>query len=289
MPAGSPASRCPASRRRVSIGMTPSKTRPVWLARMASSASWATLGRRSCRVGRMSTGSGRPRERSIMLAVRTMPARPCTASGSVWVGTISRSQAARALTISTPRVGGQSNSAWSKRGASASIARARTWPMPLRLALRFSRVASAGCAASSHRRPGSTSRSRVAGAGGGSSKSSNTPRGGGSCGTPSRCPSEACGSRSTSSTRCPRAASRLARASAEVVLPTPPFWLATVQARISAGLRGIRIAATSAAGPPVWLKPSNSPASVASTTITTRRFWSRPVGTALLSTGRVSP
>ena len=36
----------------------------------------------------------------------------------------------------------------------------------------------------------------------------------------------ACGSRSMSSTLCPRAASPAERLIAVVVLPTPPFWLA---------------------------------------------------------------
>src|SRR5687767_381936 len=40
-----------------------------------------------------------------------------------------------------------------------------------------------------------------------------------------------CGSRSTTSTRWPAAASAVARLTAVVVLPTPPFWLATAMIR----------------------------------------------------------
>src|SRR5690606_38342406 len=40
-----------------------------------------------------------------------------------------------------------------------------------------------------------------------------------------------CGSRSTISTRSPIAASAVARLMAVVVLPTPPFWLASVMMR----------------------------------------------------------
>src|SRR5947207_14546034 len=40
-----------------------------------------------------------------------------------------------------------------------------------------------------------------------------------------------CGSRSTTSTRCPAALSAVARLTAVVVLPTPPFWLAIAMIR----------------------------------------------------------
>src|SRR3954471_738888 len=40
-----------------------------------------------------------------------------------------------------------------------------------------------------------------------------------------------CGSRSTISTRSPTAASAVPRLMAVVVLPTPPFWLATARTR----------------------------------------------------------
>src|SRR5260370_31800431 len=40
-----------------------------------------------------------------------------------------------------------------------------------------------------------------------------------------------CGSRSMTSTRCSAAASAVARLTAVVVLPTPPFWLATAMMR----------------------------------------------------------
>ena len=48
-----------------------------------------------------------------------------------------------------------------------------------------------------------------------------------------------CGSRSITSTRCPSWASAAATFTVEVVLPTPPFWLATTTTRVLAG-RGTR-------------------------------------------------
>src|SRR5690606_1443692 len=60
------------------------------------------------------------------------------------------------------------------------------------------------------------------------------PLGGGLAGTPKARVSEACGSRSTSSTRWPACASPRARHRVVVVLPTPPFWLAIAQTCISA-------------------------------------------------------
>lgn len=59
----------------------------------------------------MRAGKGRLRERSIIVAVFSMPSMPCTPSGSVWVGTTSWSAAASALTINRPSVGGQSSRA----------------------------------------------------------------------------------------------------------------------------------------------------------------------------------
>ena len=44
-----------------------------------------------------------------------------------------------------------------------------------------------------------------------------------------------CGSRSTTRTRCPNWASAAATLTVEVVLPTPPFWLATTTTRVRAG------------------------------------------------------
>src|SRR5512132_4196594 len=49
--------------------------------------------------------------------------------------------------------------------------------------------------------------------------------------------SEACGSRSTSSTLRPRSARPAPKFMAVVVLPTPPFWLATAMTRVIAGSR----------------------------------------------------
>src|SRR4028119_882645 len=51
------------------------------------------------------------------------------------------------------------------------------------------------------------------------------------CGTPSPVEALPCGSRSTTSTRMPCRASATARLTVVVVLPTPPFWLATVMTR----------------------------------------------------------
>ena len=44
-----------------------------------------------------------------------------------------------------------------------------------------------------------------------------------------------CGSRSTTSTRWPNWASAAATFTVEVVLPTPPFWLATTMTLVASG------------------------------------------------------
>ena len=59
-----------------------------------------------------------------------------------------------------------------------------------------------------------------------------TPR---RCSTPSAVEALPCGSRSMTSTRCPSWASAAATFTVEVVLPTPPFWLATTKIRVAAG------------------------------------------------------
>ena len=59
------------------------------------------------------------------------------------------------------------------------------------------------------------------------------------CSTPSAVLALPCGSRSMTSTRTPCRASAAARLTVLVVLPTPPFWLATVSIRRRDG-RGIR-------------------------------------------------
>jgi hypothetical protein len=55
------------------------------------------------------------------------------------------------------------------------------------------------------------------------------------CGIASAVDALPCGSRSTSSTRWPPEASAAAMLTAVVVLPTPPFWLATANTRVRAG------------------------------------------------------
>ena len=58
------------------------------------------------------------------------------------------------------------------------------------------------------------------------------------CSTPSAVEALPCGSRSITSTRCPSWASAAATFTVVVVLPTPPFWLATTMTRVASG-RGI--------------------------------------------------
>ena len=55
------------------------------------------------------------------------------------------------------------------------------------------------------------------------------------CSTPSAVEALPCGSRSTTSTRCPIWASAAPRFTVVVVLPTPPFWLATTMTRVAGG------------------------------------------------------
>ena len=65
-------------------------------------------------------------------------------------------------------------------------------------------------------------------------RSTGTPRW---CSTPSAVDALPCGSRSTTSTRCPSWASAAATFTVVVVLPTPPFWLATTMTRVRVGTR----------------------------------------------------
>jgi hypothetical protein len=53
-----------------------------------------------------------------------------------------------------------------------------------------------------------------------------------------------CGSRSITSTRRPLVASAAAMFTVVVVLPTPPFWFATTNTRVSAGLGRCEVAWT---------------------------------------------
>src|SRR5450631_690763 len=74
-----------------------------------------------------------------------------------------------------------------------------------------------------------------------------------------------CGSRSTISTCSPMAASAVPRLIAVVVLPTPPFWLATASTRGGLGATakpsGVAISARSAAGASVVcvIDPNSAP------------------------------
>ena len=55
------------------------------------------------------------------------------------------------------------------------------------------------------------------------------------CSTASAVEALPCGSRSTTSTRCPSWAKAAATFTVDVVLPTPPFWLATTRTRVASG------------------------------------------------------
>ena len=72
-----------------------------------------------------------------------------------------------------------------------------------------------------------------------------TPR---RCSTPRAVEAFPCGSRSTTSTRCPSWARAAAMFTVDVVLPTPPFWLATTITRVAVGTRQRRAASGRRAG-----------------------------------------
>ncbi len=96
--------------------MTVSKTISGKCSRSSDSTSWASRVRSSCMViSRPATSSWGLRSRRIIARVSRNWTRPSSARYSAWTGTITRSAAVRALTLTGPSAGGQSSRVTAKR------------------------------------------------------------------------------------------------------------------------------------------------------------------------------
>jgi hypothetical protein len=100
-----------ASPSRMLRGITVSKTSDGKCWRTSRSTSWASLVRPSCMVSSIpATVSRGLSSRWTSDSVSSSPASPSSAKYSVCTGTITRSAATSALTVSGPSDGGQSSS-----------------------------------------------------------------------------------------------------------------------------------------------------------------------------------
>ena len=169
--------------------------------------------------------------RLTLLMVDSSCSRPLAGRYSAWTGTMILLAVASALTVSIPREGWQSMRIWEycpftvsrycRRIVSRLMAFTRDTSMPeswMSAGIRstpsgWCRMPSPGLIGSSMRiRPIASDRVKGSLSG---------------CGLPRLMVRLACGSASTSSTFFPACASPMPKLAQVVVLPTPPFWLAT--------------------------------------------------------------